>query len=70
MFSNARRVLSQCNTQLKVVYLLSGCIVEMDVYSAIHFKSSNIVQEKLFKLKDNNFSLAFQFFPKREILKQ
>ena len=37
VFSNARPVLSQCNTQLKDVYLLSRCIVELDVYSVIHF---------------------------------
>jgi len=36
VFSNASRVLSQCNTQLKVVYLFSRCIVELDVYSVMH----------------------------------
>jgi len=37
VFSNARRFLSQRNGQLRVVYLLSRCIVELDVYSVIHF---------------------------------
>ena len=47
MFSNARRVLSQCHTQLKVVYLLRRCIVELDLYSVINFNGSNIVSRKV-----------------------
>ena len=46
MFSNACRVLSQCTTWLKVVYLLSRCILELDVYSVIYFNGSNIVSRK------------------------
>ena len=51
VFSNARRVLSQSNTQLKVVYFLSTCIVELGVYSIIHFNGSNIVLRNVVEIE-------------------